>query len=232
MDYCTGPSFASGGFIADSQFAGGTIVSGSQQQWITRNSNLDGWSNGVWNQVFSGVVGAPAQCFPGACPHAEATRTPRSRPARLRVKSPTSTKTPMGSYNVFVPAVQRNSSGTTWASGPTPGSSIPISKFFIAQPTNSASANRRTVALRQEPHPHSRHLQSRSAACWSERPDTVVLGLGFPTLIPENGTRLHDRPSNAPGVMVSGLIFDAGIPNSPLLLLQFGTPLGPSSWQL
>ena len=29
-----------------------------------RNSALDGWTNGVWNQVFSGVVGAPAQCFP------------------------------------------------------------------------------------------------------------------------------------------------------------------------
>jgi hypothetical protein len=64
MDYCTGPSFASGGFVADSTFAGASIVSGSQQQWFTRNSNLDGWSNGVWNQVFSGVIGAPAQCFP------------------------------------------------------------------------------------------------------------------------------------------------------------------------
>src|SRR3954453_15112560 len=59
MDYCTGPSFASGGFIADSRFSGG-IVNGSQQQWLTRNSTINGWSNGIWNQVFSGVVGAPA----------------------------------------------------------------------------------------------------------------------------------------------------------------------------
>src|SRR6476620_9076529 len=65
MDYCTGPSFASGGFIADSAFDGSTVTNGSQQQWLTRNSTLDGWTNGVWNQVFSGVVGAPAQCFPG-----------------------------------------------------------------------------------------------------------------------------------------------------------------------
>src|SRR3954447_23124101 len=64
MDYCTGPSFASGGFIADSRFSGSTIVNGSQQQWLVRNSTLDGWTNGVWNQVFSGVVGAPAECFP------------------------------------------------------------------------------------------------------------------------------------------------------------------------
>ncbi len=63
MDYCTGPSFASGGFIADSAFSG-NVVNGSQQQFFVRNSQLNGWSNGVWNQVFSGVIGAPAQCFP------------------------------------------------------------------------------------------------------------------------------------------------------------------------
>src|SRR5439155_12671219 len=65
MDYCTQPSFASGGFIADSAFDGSVVVNGSQQQWVTRNSRVDNWTNGVWNQVFSGVVGAPAQCFPG-----------------------------------------------------------------------------------------------------------------------------------------------------------------------
>jgi hypothetical protein len=68
MDFCTAPSFASGGFIADSAFDGSTIVNGSQQQWIVRNSALDGWTNGVWNQVFSGVQGAPAQCFPAQSP--------------------------------------------------------------------------------------------------------------------------------------------------------------------
>src|SRR6476660_5327445 len=66
MDYCTGPSFESGGFIADSAFDGSTVINGSQQQWMTRNSRLDGWTNGVWNQVFSGTQGAPAQCFPAA----------------------------------------------------------------------------------------------------------------------------------------------------------------------
>src|SRR6185503_6901980 len=33
MDYCTNPSFASGGFIADSALDS-TIVNGSQQQWL------------------------------------------------------------------------------------------------------------------------------------------------------------------------------------------------------
>ena len=59
-----GPSFASGGFIADSRFDGNIVINGSQQQFFVRNTTLDGWSNGVWNQVFAGDVGAPAQCFP------------------------------------------------------------------------------------------------------------------------------------------------------------------------
>src|SRR4051794_1621253 len=50
MDYCTaGPQYASGGFIADSRF--GTVLNGSQQQWLTRNSELGTWTNAVWNQV-------------------------------------------------------------------------------------------------------------------------------------------------------------------------------------
>ena len=88
MDYCTGPSFASGGFIADSLFTG-TVINGSQQQWLVRNSDLDGWTNGVWNQVFSGVVGAPAQCFPARLRAGDRTR--RSRPAGSPGRHRTST---------------------------------------------------------------------------------------------------------------------------------------------
>ncbi len=48
--------FSSGGYIADSKVDGITI-NGSQQQWLTRDSELGGdWTNGVWNQVFSGVT--------------------------------------------------------------------------------------------------------------------------------------------------------------------------------
>src|SRR6202041_2297288 len=44
MDYCSaGPQYASGGFIADSSFSGGTVVNGSQQQFLVRNTSLDGW---------------------------------------------------------------------------------------------------------------------------------------------------------------------------------------------
>lgn len=214
MDYCTGPSFASGGFIADSQFAGSTIVNGSQQQWLVRNSNIDGWSNGIWNQVFSGVVGAPAQCFPAqsSCggPYTTLATSPVTREAPyVYVDSD-------GEYNVFVPAVQRNSAGTTWASGATPGWSIPIDRFFIAQPTDSAAAINEALrcgkSLILTP-----GIYNLDRTIEITRPDTVVLGLGFPTLIPENGI-VSMRVSSSKGVLISGLIFDAGTVNSPVLL--------------
>jgi hypothetical protein len=63
MDYCDGsPDYASGGFIADSDSTA-AWTNGSQQQYFTRNTDIGSWSNGVWNQVFCGDPGAPAQSF-------------------------------------------------------------------------------------------------------------------------------------------------------------------------
>jgi hypothetical protein len=214
MDYCTGPSFASGGFIADSEFDNSTVINGSQQQWLVRNSKLDGWTNAVWNQVFSGVVGAPAQSFPTP-PYTTLPQSPATREEPfLYVDS-------AGNFNVFVPAVQGNSSGTTWASGPAPGSSIPITDFFIAKPTdnlgaiNSALAQGKNLIL-------TPGVYNLDGPIHVQRRDTVVLGLGFPTLVPKQGN-ISMSVADVPGVKLSGLLFDAGTVNSPVLL-QVGTP--------
>jgi hypothetical protein len=221
MDYCTSPSYASGGFIADSEFDGGTVVSGSQQQWVTRNSKLDGWSNGVWNQVFSGVVNAPAQCFP--------SQTSCGGPYTTLATSPVTREAPYlyvdakGNYNVFVPSVQRNSVGTTWASGATPGSSIPLKRFFVAKPTDSVAVINAALAfgwnLILTP-----GIYNLNQSIVVTRPDTVVLGFGFPTLIPQHGN-ISMIVARAKGISLSGMIFDAGPVNSPVLL-QVG--IGPA----
>jgi hypothetical protein len=49
------------------------------------------------------------------------------------------------------------------------------------------------------------------------RPDTVILGLGMPTLVPQHGNASMVI-LNVPGVKLSGVIFDAGPVNSPVLL--------------
>jgi hypothetical protein len=218
MDYCTaGPQYASGGFIADSQT--GFVINGSQQQFLVRDSSIGGWSNGVWNQVFSGVVGAPPQSF---------STTPFNPPPYTTLAtSPVTRERPFlyldssGEYNVFLPALRRNSSGTTWAGGPAAGSSIPIDRFFIATPTDEAKTINVALARGQNVifTPGVYHLD-RSIDV--KRSDTVVLGLGFPTLVPDNGVTAM-TVADVPGVKLAGLLFDAGPVNSPVLL-QVGKP--------
>jgi hypothetical protein len=217
MDYCTaGPQYASGGFIADSQT--GFIINGSQQQFLVRDSSIGGWSNGVWNQVFSGVIGAPPQSF-GPTPY-------DPPPYTTLDTSPLTRERPFlyvdaeGSYNVFMPALRSDSRGTTWADGPAEGYSIPIDQFFLAKPTDSvkeinvALATGKNVIFTPGVYNLDRTIEVK-------RPDTVVLGLGLPSLVPQNGV-MAMNVADVKGVKLAGFMIDAGPVNSPVLL-QVGT---------
>jgi hypothetical protein len=221
FDYCSGPGYSSGGFIADSQFTGGSVINGSQQQYIVRNSNIDGWSNSVWNQVFVGDVGAPDQNF-GVTPGTQYTTLPTSP---VTEEEPFLQMDGSGHYSVFVPALQHNSVGATWTSGSTPGTSVAIGQFFIARPSTPVLQINLALALGKDliltP-----GVYDLSQPIVVTRPNTIVLGLGFATLVPQHGNAaLVVAPNN--GVKISGLIFDAGPINSPVLL-SVGTP-GPAN---
>jgi hypothetical protein len=216
MDFCTaGPQFASGGFIADSQT--GFVINGSQQQFIVRDGSIGGWSNGVWNQVFSGVVGAPPQSF---------GPTPFDPPPYTTLdSSPVTRERPLlmidaaGRYSVFVPALRRNSAGTTWANGPAAGTSIAIDEFFIATPDDSARDINRALH-------HGKHLLLTPGIYRLDRPleveraGTIVLGMGFSTLVPERGTAAV-TVEDVRGVKLAGLLIDAG-PRNSRVLMQVG----------
>jgi hypothetical protein len=220
MDYCNGsPDYASGGFIADSQFTGKSITNGSQQQWVTRNSDIDGWSNGVWNQVFCGSPGAPAQNFNNGGVYTTLATCP------VTEEEPFLYTDSQGNDNVFVPAVQHNSSGPAWTSGTEAGTSIPLSKFFVANPGTSGAAMTAAMArgLNLILTPGVYNLNQPIVV---PHPDTVVLGLGMATLVPQHGNAAMIVVSNN-GVKLSGLIIDAGPVNSPVLL-SVGTP-GPGN---
>src|SRR6202042_1683572 len=223
MDYCSaGPQFASGGFIADSSFNGASITNGSQQQFIVRNTDIDGWSNGVWNQVFVGDPGAPPQSFSATSGLAGGTN-----PYTTAATSPVTQEEPFlsegadGTFSVFVPALRHDSSGPSWSGGSTAGTSVSLSKFFIASPSTSVLAIDAALALGRDliltP-----GVYSLNAPILVTRPGTIVLGLGFPTLVPQHGTAAMQVLA-PPGGKLSGMIFDAGPQNSPVLL-QVGAP--------
>jgi len=215
MDYCTdGPQWASGGFIADSK--AGSITNGSQQQYLVRNSAIGSWSNGVWNQVFAGVSGAPAADF--GVPQADGrlgtyTNLPTTPASR---EKPYLYLDSAGGYQVFVPDAQTDSSGVSWASGGTPGSSMPLSQFLVAAPTdsvatiNAALAAGRNLLLTPGVYDVGQSIQITHA-------DTVVLGLGMATLTAVNGA-VPLTVGDVKGVKVAGLMIDAGTVNSPALM--------------
>jgi hypothetical protein len=209
MDYCSAPSFASGGFIADSQFSGSVIVNGSQQQYLVRDSDIDSWTNAVWNQVFAGVVGAPAQSFPNP-PYTTLDTNPESR------EKPFLYVDENDQFNVFVPDVRFDSRGTTWQNGQTPGRAIPISDFFIARPSDSVKAINNALAQGKNLI-FTPGIYTVDQTIKVKRADTVIMGIGLATLEAANGV-VPMTVADVKGVEISGLIFEAGPVNSPVLL--------------
>jgi hypothetical protein len=222
QDYCANNNFASGGFIADSKVSGSLNFFGNQQ-YLVRNSAIGGAAGcpqGLWNMVYSGVQGAPAPVFTGQCE--QNTVLPAS---------PVTEEEPFlfidsgGSYHVFVPAVQNRSSGPSWAGGQEAGTTLPLSKFFVASPGMSGAAITAALARGQDliltP-----GVYDLSQPIVVSHPGTVILGLGLATLVPQHGNAAMVVVPNS-GVKLSGLIIDAGPVNSPVLL-SVGTP-GPGS---
>jgi hypothetical protein len=134
-----------------------------------------------------------------------------------------------GVYSVQVPGIRRNvpvdwsQPTTSWLDGSAPIDSIPITGFYIAQ-ASTDTADKLNAALQEGYHliftPGIYHLSTSINVTW---PDTVILGLGMATLIPDNGTPAIVI-NDVDGVSISGLIIDAGLVESTTLL-----QVGPST---
>jgi hypothetical protein len=200
--------YASGGYIADTKVSGQTS-SISQQQWYTRDTNFGSWSGGVWNMVFSGTTGAPATTFPNP-PETTLATTPVSRDVPYLYIDST------GKYRVFEPSLRTNASGPSWASGSTPGTSVPMSQFYVVKAGDTASTI--NTALSEGCNlfftPGVYHLNQTLNVT---KANTVILGIGYPTLVPDNGVNAM-QVADVDGVRLKGLLFDAGTTNSNALL--------------
>ncbi|PWS50981.1 coagulation factor 5/8 type domain-containing protein [Streptomyces sp. FT05W] len=202
-----GYGWASGGYIADSKIDG-QVGPYSQQQWYTRDSSVGGWGNGVWNMTFSGVEGAPAQSFPEP-PYTTLDTTPVSREKPFLYLDG-------DAYKVFVPAKRTNARGTSWADGTPEGESIPLDQFYVVKP--GATAQTINAAVDQGLHllftPGVYHVDEPIEI---DRANTVALGLGLATIIPDNGVTAI-KVGDVDGVKLAGLLVDAGPVNSSVLV--------------
>ena len=200
--------WASGGYIADS-VVDGEVRAWTQQQWYTRDSTLTGgWAGTLWNMVFSGVENAPPTSFPEpAVTTLDTTGIIREKPYLYLDGE---------DYEVFVPSARSGSRGATWRSGSTSGTSVPLDDFYVARPGDSAA--RINQALDQGLHllltPGVYELDQTIEV---DRAGTVVLGLGYATIVPTAGQTAM-RVGDVDGVRIAGVLFDAGATESPSML--------------
>lgn len=200
--------WSSGGWMSDT-VVDGMVNSGTQQQWISRNTEWGGWKGANWNMVFVGVTKPPAGKWPEP-PYTKVAETPVVR------EKPFLMMDAKGQWGVRVPALRQNSVGATWHGGATVGKTIPLTEFYLAKPSDGAAAI--NAALEKGKHllltPGIYELDEPIRVT---KPGTVVMGIGFATLRPVKGTAAM-TVADVDGVTVAGLLFDAGEMESPVLL--------------
>ena len=199
------PSNAFGSTLTDSRVDGAVIsgdstVGPAQAQWYTRDSQIGSWNGIGVNTVFSGVKGAPASNFAtGGVTSLPSTPISRGAPFLFLDKN---------QYKVFVPSAKTNSSGANWSTSRRDGDALPIADFYIAKPTDTAATINRALAkgknLLVTP-----GIYALEAPIRVTRDDTVVLGIGYPSLQP-SGNFSALEVGDVSGAVVSGMLVDAG----------------------
>jgi hypothetical protein len=201
--------WASGGFLANSIIEGQAGLT-TGQQWFTRNSELGSWGGGNWNRTFVGSLGTPGEQWPEH-PTTIVSETPVIREKPFLVTDED------GRFSVFQPALAHATKGVSWKNGPEDGQDIPVDAFHIAFPGNETAASL-NAALDSGKHilftPGIYLLEDTIRVT---RPDTVIFGLGLPTLIPQTG-KVALETADVPGIVLAGLMFDAGPAESPALV--------------
>lgn len=189
-DYLT----ASGGFLADSR-VDGTVYSGSQQQWFSRNSEIGNWNGGVWNMVFAGVKNAPEG---NVYTSAASLPVVREKPY-LAFEN--------GNYVIKVPALKYNSANYDGSAEGDKTITYEDIYFAGADRDNAESINT-SIA-------NGKHIvflpgvYELEAPIIVNRENTVLLGTGLATLITNTGKPCMEI-GDVDGVCVCGLLFDAG----------------------
>ncbi len=205
--------WASGGFLADSKIEQ-MVDSGSQQQWLSRNTDWGFWLGENWNMVFVGVADkkAPKGKWPGT-KNTTVEETPiiREKPFLYYDEE--------AGYQVFVPDSKENSKGISWSQDDfmNQGKSISIDEFYVAK-SDIDTAETINKQLEEGKHliltPGIYHL---SEPLQIKNENTIVLGIGLATLMSETGDSCMEV-ADVDGIILAGILFDAGAVGSETLL--------------
>jgi hypothetical protein len=205
--------YASGGFLADSKIDG-IVASGPQQQWFTRNTKWGKWTGGNWNMMFMGVINAPVQNFPEN-PYTTIETVPLIREKPFLAVSGKG-------LVVKMPRLRVNSSGPGWTDHVNDEAVLKLKKFYIAKPDIDNAATINSALKKGKNILFTPGIYSLDQPVKVTKENTVILGLGMPSLVPLNGHPVMEI-ADVDGVTISGILLDAGLKRSEVLL-QVGEP--------
>ena len=200
----TPSGWSSGGFLANSRVSG-TVYSGTQQQWMSRNDEWQAWSGNSHSYVFSGCEGyiAPAGWTESGNRYTVLEETEKIAEKPFLVYEG-------GEYSVFVPDVESGTAGVTWT-GEEAGRLISLDDFYVANPdTDDAKSINAALAA-------GKHLLLTPGHYVLDEPisvneaDTVVLGMGYATLkIGNFNDECALKVGDVGGVRLANMLVDAG----------------------
>ncbi len=185
--------WSSGGFLANS-LVHGNIYSGTQQQWLTRNTSFNSWIGQNWNMVFVGCSNAPLGEWPkDKYTKVELTEKVKEKPY-LIYKDEIYVRVPKTKYNT----VNHNFMDEYV--------DIPLSDFYIVSYNDSA----KTINEKLKEKKNILFLPGIYQLEESLILDSgMILGLGYPTL--ENTSDNHESTIivNGDETIVSGILIEA-----------------------
>eukprot|EP01084_Bolivina_argentea_P150173 262272_1 len=220
LDLWEGSGYSSGGYISDSIVTGG-ITSGSQQQYYIRNTNMGSWNGGVWNMVFQGTQNAPKTQCPG-----HITTLPNTP---VIAEKPFITIDSDGKYTLNIPKTEYNKVGSSDFANQAL-TKIDFSNVYVATSSDTAATINSKLSAGEHVilSPGEYNLNNAISITKS---NTVLIGIGFPTLISLNGNAVIEIGVNGEsvdGVRVGAFLLQAG-EKATKALLQFGPQNGKVS---
>ncbi|MCR5837653.1 MAG: hypothetical protein K6G88_14230 [Lachnospiraceae bacterium] len=219
--------WASGGYVADSYFekAAGSY---SQQQYYYRNCYINDGAYGVnWNKVIQGCTGNTVDTngmdnLLGADGKTDwgynKASTVINKTDKLREKPFLYFDEASDDYKVFVPSLKYNTSNVSWTyENMGDGISLSVKDSFYVANAKRDNADTINEQLRL-----GKNIIFSPGVYYVDKPievkyaNTIVLGLGLATLIPNN-EQAAMKVADVGGVSICGLIFDAGNKSDEML---------------
>ncbi len=223
--------WCSGGFTSDCNFKD-RAGSYSQQQWYFRNSYVElgskDYSSGGWNMAYQGIVFGTTVSAASVSDNWTTSGGAWNNVSNVAT-TPIVREKPFlfigndGRYKIFRPALRYNSKGTSWT--PTDmgaGDTFDLlNDFYVVKPGTTAETMNQQLEAGKNLF-ITPGIYELSQPLLVNRPNTIILGTGYATLIPAS----TDAESaiivgDVDGVTIASLLFDAHY--NSRTLLQVGT---------